>query len=42
MKIARHSAPALPGQPETCNLLFVLRGKALVPVRKFKMVRGMI
>lgn len=42
MRIARRSAPALPGQQETCNLLFLLRVKVLVRVRKFKMVRGMI
>lgn len=42
MKIARCSDPALPGQQETCNLLFLLRVNVLVQVSKFKMVRGTI
>lgn len=40
MKIARCSGPALPGQQEMCNLLFLLRVNLLVQVRKFKTVRG--
>lgn len=42
MKIARCSAPALSGQQKTCNLLFLLRVKVLVPVSKFKMERETI
>ena len=42
MKIARRSAPALPGQQDRYNLLFLLRVKVLVRVSKFKTVRGMI